>query len=267
MDQVSAPRRLSPSAIDRYRECPRRFRWQDIERLEGEFQLTPELAVGNAVHKVLELAFRLTPDQRDAPALSRLLAAVWPKHWKNRVLGDAGEEAARADAERLLTSFGSAFDLAASPLKLEQWVRLKLPAIGLEVNTRLDRIDRGASGLRVIDYKTGRHQADAQDLPRDTAAMIHALAVSQLAHEPVERVSHYYLRSGEEIYWEPEPEDFEAVAARVQTVLKQILGDRTFEATPGGACHRCPFALRCDAKPSSATLDALLTEENLDKAA
>jgi hypothetical protein len=40
------PRRLSPSSLDRYRCCPRRFLWQDIERRPFEQRPTPESLLG-----------------------------------------------------------------------------------------------------------------------------------------------------------------------------------------------------------------------------
>lgn len=262
MSDLRIPRRLSPSSIDRFRECPRRFLWQDIERRgDDDPAASPELAVGKAVHKVLELVFRLQPGERTAANFERLLAAVWRRHWRPDLLGTAAEPHARDDARRLLENFGRCFAVSeVEPLKLEYWLRLKLPAVGLEVNTRVDRIDRGSTGLRVIDYKTGRRQLETDELARDTAAMIHLLAISQLAHEPVERISHYYLRSGEEIYWEPEPEDHDAVVERVQKQLKQMLTEQQFEPQPGDGCRLCPFALQCDARPASLAIDHLIAE-------
>lgn len=262
MSDLRIPRRLSPSSIDRFRECPRRFLWQDIERRGGDdASASPELAVGKAVHEVLDLVFRLQAGERTAENFERLLAAVWRKHWRKELLGTAAEPHARDDARRLLENFRRCFAVTeAEPLKREYWLRLKLPAVGLEVSTRVDRIDRGRTGLRVIDYKTGRRQVEAGDLPRDTAAMIHLLAISQLANEQVERVSHYYLRSGEEIYWEPEPDDLDAVVERVQKQLKQMLNEREFEPLPGDGCRLCAFALQCDARPAPLGIDQLIAE-------
>lgn len=53
-DNVS-PSPLSPSAIDRYRSCPRRYLWQDVERRPIDSQLTKWLS---ELHEYVEGALR-----------------------------------------------------------------------------------------------------------------------------------------------------------------------------------------------------------------
>jgi putative RecB family exonuclease len=268
MEDVHLPRRLSPSALDRYRECPRRFLLQDIEQVgAGRFVPTPELAVGNLAHKALELVFRLDPSER-AQALTGgvLVERLWVDYWNSELLGSGGEEVARADADALLAGYGARFDLGARPRRLESWVSLPLQGGG-ELKTRLDRIDESRYGLRLIDYKTGRRQLDAQDLPRDTAAIVHLLAVSRASDQPVERISHYYLRTGEEVYWEPEEDDVAAAGERLRALLAEMRQDREFAPAPGPQCSYCPFNLRCPAGPAPLDLVDLLGDDDLSQAA
>lgn len=249
--------RLSPSALDRYRECPRRFYLQDIEREPVADGPNAILAVGNAVHRVLEVAFRLHEHQRTPENLKALLAREWRRHWPEG-WPVAGEERARAEATQMPEAFGTHFDLCGQPLRLEQWLTLTMGQ--LEVRTRVDRIDRGTSGLRLIDYKTGRRQLEASDLRHDSAALVHLLAASQNAAHPIERLSLFYLRSGEEIYWEPEDDDLELAAERLRTLIARIREDQEFVPEPSDACQFCPFALKCDAAPPSVSLRAILGE-------
>lgn len=253
----SLPQRLSPSALDRYRECPRRFYLQDVEREAVADGQNATLAVGNAVHRVLEIAFRLHPHQRTPDNMTALLRREWRRHWpEDWSIG--GEEQAKAEAAGMLGAFGEHFDVESKPLRLEQWLTMHTDQ--LEIGTRVDRIDRGSCGLRLIDYKTGRRQLEASDLRHDSAALVHLLAASQQSAHPVERVSLFYLRSGEEIYWEPEPEDLELAAERLQTVISRLLNDEEFAPEPGPGCQFCPFALRCDAAPATVGLEVLLGE-------
>jgi putative RecB family exonuclease len=251
------PQRLSPSSLDRYRECPRRFYLQDVEREAVAEGPNATLAVGNAVHRVLELAFRLHAHQRTPDNLKALLRREWRRYWPEH-WSIAGEEQAKAEAAAMLEAFGEHFDVRSKPLRLEQWLTLKTEQ--LEVSTRVDRIDRGSYGLRLIDYKTGRRQLDESDLRHDSATLVHLLAASQQSAHPVERLSLFYLRSGEEIYWEPEPEDLELAGERLQALIGRILDDEKFAPEPGSGCQFCPFALRCDAAPSTVGLDAVLSE-------
>jgi RecB family exonuclease len=157
----------------------------------------------------------------------------------------------------MLEQFGDNFDLRAVAHRLEQRLTLRVPG-RLELVTRVDRIDRGRYGLRLIDYKTGRAQLEASDMREDTAALVHLLAATKLASEPVERLSLFYLRTGEEIYWEPEADDVELAGERLKRILERVTTDASFEPTPGAACQSCPFALACDAALATVSAERAL---------
>ena len=46
--------RLSPSALDRFRACPKQFYLSDIERAPREAETSTVLMQGNAIHAALE---------------------------------------------------------------------------------------------------------------------------------------------------------------------------------------------------------------------
>jgi CRISPR/Cas system-associated exonuclease Cas4 (RecB family) len=97
-----------------------------------------------------------------------------------------------------------------------------------------------------VDYKTGRRQLDSRDIARDTASVVHLLSAEHAGFR-VERVSLRYLRSAEEVYWEPEHDDIEFAAEQLRHLLRDLRDDRSFDAAPGEACASCPFRDRCDA--------------------
>lgn len=246
MTSLVIPRRLSPSSLDRYRTCPRRFLWQDIERRPYEEQATPEALLGTAVHKALERFFRLDVERRDLKTLHEYLRWAWRKHRRNTFVSTDEERAFGEQALALLAQFVERFDTTVKPLRVEQWLEIPLKS-GRVLATRVDRIDPGqAGGVRLCDYKTGRLQLDGADIPRETAPMIHLLAAEK-AGKRVERVSLFYLRSGEEVYWEPEREDIQFVADRLNGLLRQLAAEREFDPNPGEACRFCPFVAQCDA--------------------
>jgi putative RecB family exonuclease len=260
MEVPSEIHRLSPSAIDRYRSCPKRFYLTDIERQRLE-KPSPVLAQGNAVHEALSLFFRLDPSVRSSEVLCRALRFVWRKHWDTTVLGSDDEITHGREAVRMLRLFFETFDTARQPLATEEWVQAQVD--GLELFGRVDRVDSlPDGGLEIIDYKTGRFMWEPEDLPRETACLFYVVAVEECFGRPVERVRIIYLRNGHEVRWSPEREDVEAARERLARMVREIQAETEFAATPGDHCRFCPFALMC-AERTRVDLDSLVPADDL----
>jgi putative RecB family exonuclease len=247
MTDGGLPWRLSPTSIDRWRQCPRRFRYQDIERRKFEQVKTFEQTLGEVVHKVLEGLFRLEPSRREEEAVERLLDSIVLRFAALPALRKGNAERLRDEARRQLLGVIASGTPGMGTLKVEQTFQLRLKN-GTTIQTRVDRIDRAESGLlHVIDYKTGRQQIDERDLGRETAPIVQLLAVGKASEIPVEKVTWLYLRSSETIAWWPEPDDVDWATDRLTDVLREIHRDREFEPNPGVHCTSCPFTAICPA--------------------
>jgi putative RecB family exonuclease len=258
--EFSHPNRLSPSAIDRFRTCPKRFYLTDIERQRVE-KPSPVLAQGNAVHEALSLFFRLAPEVRSSEALRDALGFVWRKHWDAKLFTRHDEIQHGLEAVRMLRLFFDSFDTARVPLATEEWVEARID--GFELFGRVDRVDSlPDGGLEVIDYKTGRFMWEPEDLPRETACMFYVVAVEEKFGRPVERMRVIYLRNGHEVRWSPEREDVEAARERLGRMVREIQVEEQFAATPGDHCRFCPFALMCPER-TRVDLDSLIPANDL----
>jgi putative RecB family exonuclease len=246
MNERLLPRRLSPTSIDRWRQCPRRFLYQDVERRDFVDVKTYEQTLGEVVHKVLESLFRLEPYRRDEAAVAPLLDWAVLRFGTAAQLQQEQTEQLHAEASGLLLPIHSAA-VNARTLKVEQTFQLRLKN-GTTIQTRVDRIDRAESGLlQVIDYKTGRVQVDERDLSSETAPIVQLLAVGKASDVPVEKVVWMYLRSGETISWWPEAEDVDAATDRLTRLLRELHAEHDYEPNPGGHCATCPFTQICPA--------------------
>jgi RecB family exonuclease len=246
------PRRISPAAITRYRECPRAVYFQYVAKVPRLERPSPQLMLGNAVHAALDKFFGLRPDQRE-PAdetLHRCLRAVWKTHRRADTFATLEEERDYGEMGlRLLSTFAAAFDTTDVPVARERWVSTRL-ANGVEVYGKVDRISGSvapgaASELDVIDYKTGRFVIDGEDLHDEPAAQAYLLATEDQYKREVQRVRFIYLAHGIESRWTPEREDVEAAREELIAVTWQMYTDRDFEPRPGEHCARCPFAHVC----------------------
>jgi putative RecB family exonuclease len=257
--------RLSPSALSRYLTCPKQFFLADIERAPHENEASPVLMQGNAVHAALDKFYGLADEHRSRENLERALRSVWtnPQIRKPGTFSSKEQEGEYGRAAiAMLDLYARDFDLLKRPLAREQWIKTKLQS-GIVLFGKADRIDEGVEGgIRVIDYKTGRRRLDVEDLSRDIACRVYALAAADTYKRPVEKVSLIYLATGEEISWSPEQEDLDAAREELEVLATRIITSESFEAMPGDQCRFCPFQLQC-VERQRVDLEALQPVENL----
>lgn len=246
------PRRISPSAIARYRQCPRAVWFQYIAQVPRRDRPSPSLAVGNAVHDALDKFFGLPVACRD-PAdemLARCLRSVWARHRRPDTFETREEERDYGlHALELLSRFAAGFATDAVPVSRERWVSTRL-ANGVELFGKVDRLDASpgtpdAGPLTVTDYKTGRYQIDGEDLHREPAVQAYLVAVEDEYDREVDRVRYVYLESASASDWWPEREDVDAAKEALLDITTTMFQDTEFEAVPGEHCGRCPYEQVC----------------------
>ncbi|HEX6289957.1 MAG TPA: PD-(D/E)XK nuclease family protein [Herpetosiphonaceae bacterium] len=210
---VESPFQVSPSALEDYFTCPRRCFYA---RMLGLYDVvsSPRQTLGQVVHDALnDLLHESQGAAIDETGARALVARHWiadDHRWGSRlkqiVFRQLAEQAvlnyARYEAERAEhTTF----------LGGELRFHWPLPDIDTIITGRLDRIDRSAAGLHVIDYKLGQHSPSINDLlgefvpprdpqqaaawrPGDIQLPVYALALEQgtiegLELQPGERVA------------------------------------------------------------------------------
>lgn len=255
------PGRISPTALGRYRTCPRSFLLTDIERVPRREERSPILVQGNAVHHALERFYGLPAEDRRPENLERALRSVWPEHRRPGSFSNKEEEATFGSAAlQMLNSYSERFDLSIEPLAREQWVSLRVS--GVTLYGKIDRIDRYGEGLDLIDFKTGRRRVECEDLIDDPAVQVYVVGAEAEFRLPVERVRFIYLGLGDEVAWELEREDVEELKRRLLDTITRLRADEIFEALPGDHCRFCPARLHCPDR-QRVSIDELVPVEGL----
>jgi len=151
---------LSPSSIATWKQCPKRFFFEKILRLEMEPGL--EAVCGSFVHEVLEHLMDLPGPQRTTEAARHLATQRWATFTADpdSRFADLGlGEAATKDFKRRAWTGISGYFSIEDPARIdvvatEQQMRADLdgaPLFGI-----VDRLERAGQRLVVSDYKTGR---------------------------------------------------------------------------------------------------------------
>ena len=242
-------RPLSPTALDRFLECPRRFEHQDVRRKHFEFEPSSSWFAGVAMHAALKHLFERPACERNPDRLEAALRDWWREKRKQTPFVSVEEEIywGRYSISRL-RSYAERTDLAARTIGVERELHATLGG-GARITGRLDRIDLLDSEeglLEVIDYKTGKRRLDSSDLPNDSGARYYLL-LAEKNLGPVARVRHVYLASEDELVWEPERDDLPHIEAAVAADIDGINLTSVYQAQPGIHCNWCPFRALCEA--------------------
>ena len=262
IDRALVPDTLSARAHQRLIDCPYQFFAAHALQLRvpDEVQeLLEKSDFGERVHRILQ-AFHC--DAKDFPGsfpeaitmenraraihiLTEISQAVFAPDLKTNF-------AHRAWLARWLTIIPDYIDWQitqeGSPLACEVSVR----ADGLTLTGRLDRIDRGRNGLRILDYKTGQSDKQADVSSGEATQLIsYALLAERFYNENIESVEYLLLdkeqvKSGAKLEGEELTRLSALTAQRLDTVM-QALHEGSGAPAWGDpkTCERCEMQGLC----------------------
>lgn len=258
-----APVRLSPSALERAHACPQAWL---LERAGGTTAAGPLQSIGTAVHRIAQDhpagSRERGPDGEPADLLAQLTSLLAPLHlaatWSTRRMLVRAEEAVRLLAQHL--------EVTGTPLAVEAPFTVDLD--GVELRGSIDRIEGDATGLRVVDLKTGAVARTAADAESDLQLAAYQAAIrdgaldDQLGMDAAERLDGAQLvyvgtgarrpvvRTQGALTAAEDPRWFDALVA---DVAEQVRGAQV-PARPNSHCDRCAVRRTCALWPEGQQL-------------
>jgi DNA helicase II / ATP-dependent DNA helicase PcrA len=238
--QDFVPQFLSYTQISTYQTCPLKYKFSYILNIP-----TPPshaLSFGSTIHDTLR-DFHSYQMMGNTITLETLLK-IYQKNWQP--LGYLDQEHRDRQFEKgkeLLTNY---YDQNAGskikPLEIEKSFNIRID--GVRFYGRIDRIDPLENGaVEIIDYKTGNPKGQ-KEVDKDSQVAFYALGVKEALKLRPEKLSLYFVESGEKITTTRTEKDLEDKKEEVKEVLTQIKsGD--FEATPGHHCEWCDYKEIC----------------------
>jgi RecB family exonuclease len=234
--EVSRVTVASPSALARYRHCPRLYRFLNVDGLWQYSRSSPQQAFGTSVHAALREFFRTPPQRRSLTVLLAAFRTAWDRE-------GGGSKAERARGLEAMRAWYDRADVYAVPVATE--VALSATWGDITLKGRLDRVDRIPAGLRVVDYKTGLHPVSQARADADEALTVYAALAAKRLGEPVAELVLDYVVAGVEVRTTRPPE---VLAERLDEVLvtaEALRNDTEFQPRTGPWCGRCDLLGRC----------------------
>lgn len=245
------PTSLSPSRVESFLSCPLAFRFASVERLPEPPSV--HLTKGSFVHRVLEVLFTHTPDERHREAVATSFDIARAEYEVHPDLVDLGldhtaTEQFFSDSQALVERYLAMEDPRhVRDIGLE--LRLEAPLGGLTVRGVIDRLELDEHGELIIsDYKTGRAPGPQYREAKMTGVHVYSYLCETLFGRRPAQVRLLYLRSGEVVSATPSDVSTRAVTQRVTAVWNAIAracetGD--FRPRQSPLCSGCSFRTWC----------------------
>jgi len=250
-----APPRLfvcTPSKLAAFEDCPRRYRYQYIDRpTPPKGPPWAHNSLGASVHTALRSWFSLPPERRRQDVLATLLRATWVREGYR---DDEQEELTFRRALDWLSDYLALQDPEDEPVGVERTVAVRTRTLAL--SGRVDRIDQRGDELVIVDYKTGRATLDEHDARGSRALAIYAYAAERVFHRQCRRVELHHLPTGSVAEAQHTTESLdrhisraEATAADAVAAEQALAGgadaDQVFPTVSGPGCAWCDFRRVC----------------------
>jgi RecB family exonuclease len=240
---------LSASQLTTYADCPLRYAFQYALAVTTDAGVWA--GMGNWVHDTLEeFADPGGPEERSWERLRGIAERRWSD---NIARYQPQREEIRRDVFTMLEGWWDAeWSGATGPDVIAVERPFSIPVGEHQVSGRIDRIDRVAGGIAVIDYKTGRNVAKQIEMGGDLQlATYHLAAVRDAALAalgPPVSLRLLYLR-GMDVREQPVTEDHEAATeARILDMATHVLAEE-FAPSVDADCDHCDFHRLCPLQP------------------
>jgi putative RecB family exonuclease len=264
----------SHSRLETYRNCPRQFKIQYIDKIESEME-SVEAFMGSRVHDALEKLYR---DVRMAklPAKDEILGyfdKIWVENWHDGihiVRKEYTPDNYRDVGRKCLADYYDKhhpFDETRT-IALEHLVFFPLDdAEEFWVRGVIDRIAiREDGAYEIHDYKTSGRLKTQEDVDKDPQLALYQIALERMWDDvkSVDLVWHY-LVFGKELRSRRDKDQLAQLRRDTLDVIHAIASDSEFRPHESALCDWCAYTEYCPAKKHAASIDDLPPNEYLNE--
>lgn len=245
---VDSDRTFSPTAIEKYVQCPRKFYLNTLLRLKTDEEddpkdILPANMLGSMVHRLMEDCSNSKPDLEQFIARANQL---FDEHLIRRPpVNEADVEAVR---RTYLTIAENAYthDPGNTVLEAERSTSAVHPETGIRLHGYPDRVEQLPSGKEIIvDYKTKYKVTHVeQNVDSCIQAMLYAYMLREKGHD-VTGCEYRYPRFNHTVTCTFN-DDAKSRIDAILASMKAAMDSGKFPATPEtGECQYCPVAEIC----------------------
>ena len=244
------PSSLSPSKLTAFKDCPRAFRYANIDKLPEVS--SPHLVLGTFVHLALQNLYEMPSGIRNSWAVIAL-AAAWSEIRRSEdylaleLDGNATTDFC-SDAERL---FSNALRLEDPDEVLVHSTEqtLEVEVDGVTYRGIIDRIDAlPGGGYGVVDYKTGRVPSQTSEREKMLGVHFYAFLCEQVFGRLPEWIRLDYLADPVSVTCIPTEQSVRGLrnqAGAVWAAIEAACANDDFRPRQSRLCSWCSYQAIC----------------------
>jgi putative RecB family exonuclease len=249
---LAVPEYLSASSIGTWQQCPLKYKYSRIDRIEDP--PTEATLLGNFVHDVLEQLLGAPSENRTLADARVIMRTLWENQYETKVahvLYDIPEKlhAFRWRAWWCVENYFSMEEPHAATFDgLEDYVTGKIGEAPLR--GYIDRWVDTEDGIIVGDYKTGKTPKPQWRGDKFQQLLIYALLLGDIHDRPVKSLELLYLKDGVRLTQEVKQSELTKTVDQVSTVyaeIKTACASGHFEAKKHRLCDWCSYKSFCPA--------------------
>lgn len=247
--------RTSYSALNTFKTCPLKFKYQEIEHLKAP--KSKEAIFGTVLHSALHFMFTHDPLYPSLDQIVDHFAARWSESQKKMALTPEETDAYRRQGIALLTNFykkNQPWNFHVLELESRFEVVLEDSKTGEPhiIAGVIDRIDKLADNTyEIIDYKTAKRMPSQAGIDTDLQMSVYHLGLLRKwphLYPANITLSLHFLKHGEKISTTRSAEALEETKQKILSALRNIkerLAKDDFPATPSPLCDWCGYRPIC----------------------
>jgi len=249
--------RISYSAIDTYKTCPLKYKYQEIDRIKAP--KSREAVFGTVLHGALKFMFSRDPlyptldeviNFYSQEWVKRNVKSLWPDEKTEKIFNEHGK--------KILSKFYKEnqpwnFNVIDIESRFEAPIKDGKSGETHVLAGVIDRIDKpDGETYEIVDYKTGKRLPSQEKLDNNLQLSIYQLGLlhrwPHLADKKVKLTLHY-LPHGEKISTERSKEALERTKKEIVSTINEIEAKTAkandFSPTPSELCNWCGYKPIC----------------------
>jgi len=270
----------SYSALETYLSCPRKYKFQYLDRIKVPKRITADAYMGNVVHRALDMLYRGQSDGYVLPReeLLHIYLGEWEKPDKQYITVINEHQTVEdyiANGQKMLGTYYDKYHPFTQGVTIGSEMNLRFEIANHEVSfpmkAKIDRLWKRNDGMiEICDYKTGRMPQEGIQ----SKLFYHQMGLYQLAvqskypHWEEIELAQYFLKYDEVLRRRLRSDELDELKEQTRVnIIETIHAERldNFPPQESGLCNYCVYFKLCPAKRHKLILEAEEEADNEEK--
>lgn len=247
--------KFSPSKLDVYKDCPRRYRYRYVDKIKREGK-TVEAFLGTCVHAAFEKLYE-SVSRGKLPTLEETLRAFeeeWSGGWspgveiKDKAYQPEDWKELGRECVKIYYDQHKPFDKDRT-VAVEKKIGFSIDVDGEDyrIEGYMDRLALGLDGaFEIHDYKTGKTLPPQSDVDQDWQLAIYEAAVRKTWPDTkAVRLIWHYVRHGKSLVSTRTAQQLQSLEGELASLIRAIKRDHEFVPRKSALCDWCEYRDLC----------------------